>query len=110
VKTLLGWLRSRRPPRQRTDAASQLTDAELTRLARWANAYRAEAVYGAEDGKRWAFARYLVETGRLNEDRSLEPAASASVTPLRQRTRTLNCAVGGGSLPSRALGWSLTNT
>jgi hypothetical protein len=44
-----------------------LTRAELIRLARWSEAYRAEAMYGAEDGKKWAFARFLKNTHRINE-------------------------------------------
>jgi hypothetical protein len=45
-----------------------LTPLEVSRLARWSNAYRAESVFGAVEGRRWAFAKYLVETRRLNED------------------------------------------
>jgi len=56
--------------RARSRLPRDLTPQELTRLVRWANAYRAEVVFGATNGKAWAFARYLVQTGRLNEDHS----------------------------------------
>jgi hypothetical protein len=95
---------------ERTDPADHLTAEELKRLARWAQAYRAEAEYGAENGKKWGFARYLVETGRLNEDFGVAHPETEYATPCPQRTTTLNCAVGGGSLPSSALGCTLTKT
>jgi hypothetical protein len=47
--------------------SGNLTAQEITQLTRWAVAYHAEAAFGAEDGKRWAFARYLCQTGRLSE-------------------------------------------
>ncbi len=77
MKTLLTWLRSRRQLPDRRGLTHELTAEELTRLARWANAYRAEASYGADDGKKWEFARYLVETGRLNEELVGDADASA---------------------------------
>ena len=64
------WFRHRssRPRLAPTHASGTLTAHEVLRLTRWAHAYRAESAFGAVDGKRWAFARYLVETRRLNED------------------------------------------
>ena len=51
----------------RDNAFDRLTPREERRLAWFANAYHAEAAFGADDGKRWAFARYLAETRRLTE-------------------------------------------
>ncbi len=47
--------------------SGNLTAQEIKQLTRWAIAYHAEAAYGAEDGKKWAFARYLSVTRRINE-------------------------------------------
>jgi hypothetical protein len=77
MKILLAWVRLRRELTGRNQPSDNLTAEELTRLARWANAYRAEAIYGADNGKRWEFARYLVETGRLSEELVRDAAASA---------------------------------
>jgi len=60
--------RSGRRVHDRAGPFANLTLEELLRLARWASAYHAEAIHGAEDGKRWVFARYLLHTRRLNED------------------------------------------
>ena len=46
---------------------ARLTQEELVRLTRWKWAYEAESAFGADDGKRWAFARYLRRSGRLSE-------------------------------------------
>lgn len=53
---------------RRRSPADDLTPHEMMRLARWASAYHAEVAFGAEDGKKWAFARYLSDSGRINED------------------------------------------
>jgi len=65
-----GWfgLRSTRRLPDGAGPFANLSVEELIRLARWASAYGAEAVHGAEDGKKWAFARYLLHTRRLNEE------------------------------------------
>jgi hypothetical protein len=64
---LLARITCRSPGKNPTDANGTLTVVELERLADWAEAYRAEAMYGAQDGKKWAFARYLRKTHRLSE-------------------------------------------
>lgn len=61
-------LRSGQPVHDRAGPFADLSVDELLRLARWASAYHAEAIHGAEDGKRWVFARYLLHTRRLNEE------------------------------------------
>jgi hypothetical protein len=66
------WLlrRSARQHHNRRNPSENLTPHEMMRLARWASAYHAETAFGAEDGKKWAFARYLSDTRRINEDGS----------------------------------------
>ncbi len=54
--------------RESTAPSGKLTAQEIKQLTWWAIAYHAEAAYGAEDGKKWAFARYLCMTRRINED------------------------------------------
>lgn len=61
---MVAWIQWQPDRRRRPDI---LTPAERLRLTRWSEAYRAEAVYGAEDGNKWAFARYLRLSGRLSE-------------------------------------------
>jgi hypothetical protein len=47
---------------------ANLSVEELIRLARWASGCGAEASRGAEDGQKLVFARYLLDTRRLNEE------------------------------------------
>jgi len=83
-----------------------LTAQEIRQLTRWAISYHAEAAYGGEDGKKWAFARYLCQTGQISESCVVSrlKTEDSRLTTADQRTTTLNWAAGGGSLPSSALG------